>query len=308
MCWGFNFILFSFIILLMEQLITYIALIIFGLCLGSFAGAMVWRLRARQLEFDKKEGEKVNKKEYDRLHRLTKAKLINDHSCCLDCGYRLKWYDLIPIFSWLFLRGKCRKCHKKIGYMEPSIELGTAAYFVLSYICLSGSLLDGLSIVKFILWLLAGVVFAIIFVYDLKWYIIPNQASFALIGIGILSALLTFVQSYDKFNSLVNIFSAVLLLSGLYLAIYFLSRRQWIGFGDIKLCLGMALLLANWQLAFVALFAANLTGCLIVLPGLLTGKLKRTSHIPFGPLLIAGFVIAGLLGNYIVSWYVSLLV
>jgi len=78
---------------------------------------------------------------------------------------------------------------------------------------------------------------------------------------------------------------------------------MWIGFGDIKLGLGLALLLADWRLAFIALFAANLIGCLIVLPAMAMKKLKRNSHVPFGPLLIAGFVIAGLAGNYLMSLY-----
>jgi leader peptidase (prepilin peptidase)/N-methyltransferase len=82
---------------------------------------------------------------------------------------------------------------------------------------------------------------------------------------------------------------------------------MWIGFGDVKLCLGLALLLADWRLAFIALFAANLIGSLAVLPGLMMKKLKGNSHVPFGPLLIAGFLVAGLFGIHILDWYQHLI-
>jgi prepilin signal peptidase PulO-like enzyme (type II secretory pathway) len=91
-----------------------------------------------------------------------------------------------------------------------------------------------------------------------------------------------------------GIFGAVMILSGLYWLLYIISKGNWIGFGDIKLGVGLALMLADWRLALVTLFMANLIGCLLVAPGLITGKLKRSSHIPFGPLLIIGFIIARL--------------
>jgi prepilin signal peptidase PulO-like enzyme (type II secretory pathway) len=98
-----------------------------------------------------------------------------------------------------------------------------------------------------------------------------------------------------------------LILSGLYFALYQISKGKWVGFGDVKLGLGLALLLADWRFAFIALFAANLIGCIIVLPSMARGKLKRDSHVPFGPLLIIGSIIALLAGNYLISWYISCL-
>jgi len=98
---------------------------------------------------------------------------------------------------------------------------------------------------------------------------------------------------------------AAVILSGLYLVLYLISRGKWIGFGDVKLGLGLALLLADWRLAFVALFAANLIGCLIVIPAMISGRLKRDSHVPFGPLLILGFVIAQFAGIYLIETYLG---
>ena len=115
----------------MENVVIYLALILTGLCLGSFAGAMVWRLRARQLSEDKAHHEEYDKDEYQRLKKLTTGGAAHDRSRCLHCSYVLRWYDLIPLVSWLSLRGKCRQCHIPIGYLEPLIELGVALLFVL---------------------------------------------------------------------------------------------------------------------------------------------------------------------------------
>lgn len=286
-----------------DLIVIYLALILVGLCLGSFAGASVWRLRARQLVQDKAEGEHVNHAELERLKKLTKSSLTNDRSQCLHCSYTLQWYDLIPLFSWISLGGRCRKCRKPIGWMEPLIEIGVAAFFVLSYMYWPYPLENGFEIARLIIWLLFGVGLAILFVYDIKWYLLPDKVNFAVIGAGAVSALLVFLNSNDKPGTLLNIIASVFILSGIYLALYIYSKGKWIGFGDIKLGLGLGLLLADWELAFVALFAANLIGCILVLPAMITGKLKRNSHVPFGPLLIIGSVIAGLAGVYLLSSY-----
>lgn len=290
-------------IVAMEQSVIYLALVLFGLCFGSFAGATVWRLRARQLHEDKVNGEKFDADEYKRLNKLTKTSLMNDHSRCLNCSYTLKWYDLIPLFSWLSLGGKCRKCRKPIGYLEPLIEIGVATFFVLSYAFWPYPLNNGFEIARLIIWLFAGIGLAILFTYDKIWSLLPNQVSFAVIGLGALNAVLAIIASQNKLSAIMTIIGSVLILSGLYWLIYIVSHGAWIGFGDIKLGLGLALLLADWRLAFIALFAANIIGCLIVIPAMITKKLKPDSHVPFGPLLILGFVIAGLAGNYLVSLY-----
>lgn len=296
--------------MLMEKEIIYLALVLCGLCFGSFAGALTWRLRARQLKQDKSSGDldKSDMHEYNQLKKLTKASAINDRSQCLNCAYNLKWYDLIPLLSWVSLGGKCRKCRKPIGYLEPLIELSVATFFVLSYVFWPYQLLSVLEISRFVLWLAAGVGLAALFVYDAKWFLLPDKLNFTVIGIGFVSAVLVVIGAIDKANALFEIAGSTMILSGIYYILYQLSKGKWIGFGDIKLGLGLAFLLSDWKLAFVALFAANLFGCLFVIPGMISGKLKRNSHVPFGPMLIAGFVFAGLLGSYIVNLYISILI
>ena len=291
----------------MEQLYICVALAIFGLAMGSFAGATVWRLRARQLAQDKADGEEYDKKEYKTLIPLTKLTATNDRSRCLHCGHTLAWYDLVPLVSWLSTGGKCRYCHKSIGWFEPVIELGVAAFFVASYLLWPYQLQTLLEIVHFGLWLVAGVILAILFAYDLKWFLLPNKAVFPFIAVGVVAAIVQLMAATDIVASLVNLGLAIAILSGLYLAIWLISKGQWVGFGDVKLGLGLALLLGDYKLAILALFAANFIGCLIVIPGMIVGKLTRTTRVPFGPLLILGFVVAGLFGQTIVDAYLGLL-
>jgi len=290
-------------IVFMDIMVIYLILVLLGLCLGSFAGASVWRLRARQLAQENADGVTSNKEENKKLHKLIGVKISKDHSQCLSCSYQLKWYDLIPLVSWLSLGGKCRKCRKPIGCMEPLIEIGVACFFLLSYIYWPYSLDNFFEISRLCLWLAAGVGFAILFAYDKKWFILPNSVNFTVIGLGATSSLLMILSSQDKIGTLFSIIGSVLILSGIYFVLYLISHGKWIGFGDIKLGLGLALLLADWRLAFIALFSANFIGCLIVLPALITRKMKRDSHIPFGPLLIVGAVLACLLGSYLLYFY-----
>lgn len=287
----------------MEQTLIYVALILSGLCLGSFAGASVWRLRARQLEQDKTNGESIDNEEYKQLKKIAHKSIMKDRSRCLHCSYELKWYDLLPIASWVALGGKCRKCRKQIGYMEPLIELGVAAFFVISFVFWPYDLSNALEIARFTAWLLSGVGLAILFAYDMKWFLLPDKISYLVMAIGLINAILVVLSSQNIQGALFSVVCAVLILSGIYWVLHMISDGKWIGFGDVKLGLGLALMLADWKLAFITLFAANLIGCFIVLPAVMSGKLKRNSHVPFGPLLIVGYIIAGLFGQYFLNVY-----
>ncbi|MEP7205019.1 MAG: prepilin peptidase [Candidatus Saccharibacteria bacterium] len=287
----------------MEKDVIYLALSLIGLCFGSFAGASVWRLRARQLADDKANRMDYDKAEQRRLQKLTTGGLMNDRSRCLHCSYTLRWYDLIPLISWLCLGGKCRHCRTPIGRLEPLIELGVAVFFVGSFAFWPYPLGSSIEIARFVIWLAAGVCLAILFAYDAKWFLLPDKLNFTVIGLGLISASLVVLQSPDAVGALLSVAGSVMILSGLYYVLYLISRGEWVGFGDIKLGLGLALLLADWRLAFVALFAANLIGCLIVIPAMALGKLKRNSRVPFGPLLILGFVVAQLAGSFLIETY-----
>lgn len=288
------------------QSMIAIILGLLGLTLGSFAGATVWRLRAMQLKRDAKAGDKVRASDKRRIAKLQSKPFHKDRSVCLHCGHELKWYDLVPLVSWLSLRGKCRYCKKTIGWFEPAMELGLALFFVVSFLLWPFSLDTPLEIARLVIWLIAGVGLSILFAYDTKWFLLPDVVTFPLIGLGAVNAVLYVAGAAAPQDALVSVLGSCLILSGLYYAIYVLSGRQWVGFGDVKLGLALGLLIADWHLAVLALFLANLIGTIIILPLLALKKLGRGAHVPFGPLLIAGWAVAGIFGSDILSWYLSL--
>lgn len=291
----------------MNEFIVYVALVLFGACFGSFAGATVWRLRARQLTDDKKNKEAYDHKELSRLKKLLGKKTLQDRSRCLECGYELKWYDLIPIVSWLSLKGKCRSCKHPIGKFELVMELGVAAFFVLSYALWPGDITNGLQIAHFVLWFIAGIIMAILFAYDQKWFLLPDRYTVALAVVGLAIVGVSAAETQDVGQTLLTAFGSVVVLGGLYAVLYAVSKGRWVGFGDVKLGVGLGLILVDWQLALIALFLANLIGCIIVIPLLALKKLERNAHIPFGPLLISGAVLAWLFGWRILEWYLAFL-
>ena len=276
-----------------------------GAFFGSFAGAQVWRLRVRQLSEDKHRGDRVNNRELDRLKPLLGKRMADDRSVCLSCKARLKWYDMIPLVSWFVLRGKCRYCHESIGYAEISLEVGLAAVFGLSVAFWPYYQLGDWGLVLLSLWLVSSVVLAILFVYDLRWYLLPALGTMLYAALGFVYAIVVWAASSFNSDVFVSIAMSVFIMSGIYLIIYMASKGKWIGFGDVKLGLGLGLFLADWRLGFIALFLANLIGCIVVFPLLVVKKMNRRSHVPFGPFLIVGTVLSMLFGEAILSWYMA---
>lgn len=291
----------------MENILIYAGLFILGAAFGSFAGAQVWRLRAAQLKGDAKAGEKISAHDKKQVKHLEHRKGVReDRSRCLHCGHSLAWYDLLPVISWLQLGGRCRYCREPIGRLEIAIELGLGLFFVGSYLFWPYGFDTFYDTARFVLWLVASVGLAILFVYDSKWFLLPDKVTFPLIGVAALSSALFLAQEGFTAQAFISVVTSCALLSGLYFALYYVSKGAWIGFGDIKLGLVLALLLADWQLAVLALFLANFIGTLIVFPLLSLKKITRETHLPFGPLLIAGWAIAGLFGGNIIAWYLAL--
>ena len=287
----------------MEQILAYIGLGVLGLISGSFAGALVWRLRARQLAEDKIAGEKVDEHEVKRLRGLAVGTIRSDRSRCLECHHQLAWYDLVPLLSWVSLGGKCRYCKKSIGLLEPLLELGLAAFFVLSYMVWLPQLTSVAMVIAFACWLLVGVGLAVLAVYDSKWFLLPNKVVFPLIGIAAVGALVQIAVAPAVIPAVWSLVGACVILSGIYLALYIVSKGKWIGFGDVKLGLVLALSLGTWQRAFVCLFLANVLGCAVMIPFMMRGKVSRKTQIPFGPFLIAGWALTGIVGSLIIGWY-----
>ncbi len=258
----------------------YVILAVLGLCMGSFLHAMVWRIHA-------------------------KKNFVSDRSRCDHCGHVLAWYDLIPVFSWLSLAGKCRYCHKKVTWHHPAIEIVTALLFVLSYLWWPYGFV-GVGLVMFGLWLVFLVMTIALAVYDMRWMLLPDVFTFPLAFMGVIYGLLRFT-AYEQRplgDAVLQIGLGIACLAGLYWTLYIISRGKWVGFGDVKLGLFMGAALGGSD-AIVALMVANVLGVLIVIPGLLSGTITRKSKLPFGPFLIVGFYVAGLFGTPLLTWYLQ---
>jgi leader peptidase (prepilin peptidase)/N-methyltransferase len=271
-----------------------------GAIFGSFAGAQVWRIRARQLIEDKASGEEIDQAELMRLKPLV-GKLKHDRSQCLSCGHLLAWYDLIPVASWLSTAGKCRYCRSAIGRFEIIMELGLAAFFVASYLVFRPGLDAPLELVQFVAWLAAGTVMSILLAYDAKWFLLPERLNILLAAIALLYAASTFAIIGFSIEGLASLTGSLAIMSGLYLVIFVISKGEWIGFGDVVLGVGLGLLLMRWDQAYLALFLANVIALIVIAPGFIRGSLTRKSHIPFGPFLILASIITVLWGERIAT-------
>ena len=287
------------------MLMIILILSVLGLSLGSFVNAWVWRLHEQEEIRSQIIALKKKKAPIKKIHalelKLRNRSVSKGRSMCTHCGHQLAAKDLIPVFSWLSLRGKCRYCHERIDD-TPVAELGTAALFIASYLWWPAAL-EGKGLYGLIVWLAAVVVLMALLLYDLRWMILPNRVTYPLIVYGLVTALGGIAVYDGGIAALRDLGISLMISGGLFWALFEMSKGKWIGGGDVKLGAAIGALIGVPMQAFLVLFAASLLGTVVVLPGLLSKKLKSTSHIPFGPFLIAGTVIVKLFGAGIISWY-----
>lgn len=243
---------------------------ILGAAIGSFLCCQARRLRLKE----------------------TKKQKLGSRSVCLKCKHQLKWYDNIPIISWLILRGKCRKCGKKIGVLELLSELGLAIAFALVSLTFNPVSATPLSIAIFVILLLLTISLGFLAIYDGMCGELPV---FALTISGICAIILVTLKGWASFA--ISGFSpelisepvlAALLFGGIYLILYKISKGKWVGDGDWILAGIIGLALGSPWLALVALFLSNLSATLVMYPLV---KKRRSHKIYFGPFLVLAFVL-----------------
>lgn len=233
------------------MLFFYISLI--GLFIGSFLNVLIDRLPERKDVFV-------------------------DRSKCDFCNKPLRWFELIPLFSFLIQGGQCRRCHKQLSFQYPFIELVTGFLFgILAYTLIPDWYL-----------LVASLIIAssllVIFVIDVKHYLIPDS----MIVVGLIGAVLLVLKSPQSI--MIHILSGLGAFVFLY-AIWFFTKGKGMGFGDVKFAFFMGFAL-GFPSIIVGLYAAFLTGAILGLI-LMLGRFKSLkSKIPFGPFLIIGYGIA----------------
>jgi leader peptidase (prepilin peptidase)/N-methyltransferase len=268
-----------------------------GLVFGSFVNAFVWRLH---------EQESLRERKKQPSHaQLAKLSILKGRSMCSHCHHELAAKDLVPVLSWLYLRGKCRYCGKRIED-TPLVELATGALFALSYAAWPLSV-HGVGLFQLIVWLAFVVMFVALAVYDLRWFILPDRIVYPLIGLAIAEAIIVAVVNKDA-RGLLDAGLGALIISGIFYALFQLSGGAWIGGGDVKLAVVLGILAARPLQALLLMFLSSVIGTVCSIPILLRGKKALQTKVPYGPFLLAATVVVVLWGQRMVDWYTNTLV
>lgn len=228
--------------------------------------------------------------------------IINGRSMCPNCRHELAAKDLVPILSWLLLRGKCRYCHAPISAQYPLVEAATALAFVLSYTFWPNQLVGG-EVAIFALWLILVVGLMALVVYDLRWMLLPDKIVFSLLAVAVAQAIVRITFADRPMTTFLGVVFGALVGGGIFYILFQVSKGSWIGGGDVKLGFLLGIIVAGPAEAFLTLFLASLLGTAASLPLLFSHKLKKSSRIPFGPFLILAAFIVVLFGHDIITWY-----
>lgn len=269
-------------------------LAVLGLCFGSFVEALVWRIHQQSLP-------KKQRAASDKELSMTKGR-----SMCPHCKHQLSIIDLIPLLSWISLRGRCRYCKNPIGWHAPLLEVVMAGLFIASYIFWPFEL-TGRGVFEFIVWLPALVALVALAVYDLRWWLLPNKIVFPLLALAASKVLLVALFYGGGFSSIIDAVMSLSIAGGLFYILFKISSGKWIGGGDVKLGFAIGLILGSPALALLMIFLASLLGTVVALPGLLMKRLARSSKLPFGPFLITSTILVVLFGSILFDWYEAII-
>ncbi|WP_020676421.1 prepilin peptidase [Geopsychrobacter electrodiphilus] len=232
------------------------------------------------------------------IYRIPAGKsIVSPPSSCPHCGHRIRWFQNIPIFSYLFLVGKCAGCGQKISLRYPIIEGLTGGLFVLVLYYF------GLSPATIVYWIFVASLVVITFI-DLDHQIIPDVISLPGIVIGF--ACTFAVPWVTWFDSLLGIALGGGLLLSIAWVYQFLTKREGMGGGDIKL-LAMLGAFLGWKAIFPLIFIASLCGTFVGLPLMLIRRENTRLALPFGPFLAVSAIIVLLWGPRLISWYLNFL-
>ncbi len=265
-----------------------IVLLLLGLCFGSFANAAVWRLYKQ---------ESVKSKKVKKQYSITQGR-----SMCPHCRHTLGLTDLIPVISWLTLKGKCRYCKKPISAQYPAVELTTATLFITSYIWWPYGFHNG-GLLQFVLWLVFLVGFMVLLVYDLRWFLLPDRVVYPLIWLALAQVLVLATVYGGGLHTVTTALWGVVVASGLFWALFQISDGKWIGGGDVKLGVVLGLLVGGPVPSMLMIFTASLLGTVYALPLMLMGRAKASSRVPFGPFMIMATIIVYLFGSSLIAWF-----
>ena len=252
--------------------LTEFLVFVFGICIGSFLNVCIYRLPESK-------------------------SIVHPRSMCPRCGTLIAFYDNIPIFSYIALRGKCRHCAARISFRYPVIE------FISGIFAVGVSLKYGLRFEALIYYTFIAVLLVITFI-DIDHQIIPDVITYPGIGVGFLASFVVGRITYKE--SLLGIIlggGILLLVAWTY---YLLTKREGMGGGDIKL-LAMIGAFLGWKGVIFTIFAGSAIGTAVGGALALRTEGGRKLAIPFGPFLCLGALLFLFFGPQIIAWYVRIL-
>lgn len=259
----------------MDDYIVYGIVFIYGILIGSFLNVCIYRIP---------EGQSI----------------VTGRSHCTSCNTQLKWFELVPILSYLFFLGKCRSCKSRISIQYPIIEaLNGIMYVLVFYFYGWDSIYTILLSSTYCLAVSALIVLSVI---DFRTNIIPFGINIFLLVMGFSAVLIKFLEGGKVFSvlwsNIIGFFAVSLFLS----IIFYASKGRAIGGGDIKLMAVVGLLL-GWQLVILAFFL----GCILaaIIHPIRMKISKAGKALAFGPYLSVGTVLAMLIGRQMISWYIE---
>ena len=243
--------------------LIYALIFIFGITIGSFLNVCIYRIPR---------GETV----------------VTTPSHCMTCGHKLRWFELLPLFSYIFLRGRCRSCKSQISPQYPIIEAVNGLLYVLVFA------VNGLNLISIIYALFTSALL-VLTVIDWRTYEIPISINIFILVLGCLKVVL-------DFNNFLDYLIGFFIVSGFLLVLYMITKGRAIGGGDIKL-MAVAGLLLGWQLIVLAFLIGCVLGSILHLIRMKVSGADRM--LAMGPYLSAGLFIAMLWGNDFIKWYLS---
>ena len=243
--------------------IAYIIIFLYGIVVGSFLNVCILRIP---------QGKSI----------------VTERSHCMTCGYRLKWYDMFPVFSYLFLRGRCRQCGEKISLQYPLIEALNGILWMISF-AVFGFTWDTV-LVSFLMSALL-----VLSVIDFRTYEIPFSIN---VFIGILGIIRLVINNENRMELITGLFVISLPL----LLLFYISGGKAIGGGDVKL-MAAAGLFVGWKMIILAFILGCFYGSVI---HIIRMKVQGQGKVlAMGPYLSMGIVTALVFGNRLIEWYMS---
>lgn len=213
-------------------------------------------------------------------------------SQCPNCKKILKWYDLIPLLSFVLLKTKCRYCGKPISWQYPAVEVGTAILFAFLY------MLFGFSWSLFF-YVIVFSLLTVILVYDIKTQMIPDLFAWIALVVSLLGG-----WYFGGFGLINMVYGA--LICGIAIAfLVYVSREKWMGAGDIKVAMTLGALI-GYPVAIFSLFLAFLLGSVVGIIYIITAKKTLKEALPFSPFLIFSTLVSLYVGTFVTAWYLNL--